>query len=75
MQPMDRETELEHLRKAEAGIAKAHERIEHQEAILATLKEGGHDLTTAMTLLETMRETLTAMQQHRQLILQELDRR
>ena len=66
---MDREIELEHLRQAEAGIAKGRERIKGQEAVVAKLSQGGHDVGTAISVLQTMQQALTAMEQHRRTIL------
>jgi hypothetical protein len=68
---MDRATELTHLRKAEEDISKAHERIERQ---CARLREQGHDVTAANSMLRTMRDTLAVMEAHRQLIEKELSR-
>ena len=71
---MDRATELTHLRKAEEDIVKASERIDRQLDLIARLREGGHDLTTANAVLATMRDTLTVMKEHRELIEKELSR-
>jgi predicted nuclease with TOPRIM domain len=71
---MDRATELTHLRKAEEDISKAHERIERQCALIARLREQGHDVTAANSMLRTMRDTLAVMEAHRQLIEKELSR-
>jgi len=69
---MDRALELEHLRKAEEGIAKARGHIQRQRKLIARLRKHSHDLTTANALLETMHDTLAAMEQHRKLIVKEL---
>jgi hypothetical protein len=69
---MDPATEREHLRKADANIAAARKRIERQGVLVARLQDRDHDATTAKELLQTMRETLAAMEQHRQQILREL---
>jgi hypothetical protein len=69
---MDRQAEEEHLRKANADIAKAHDCVERQRLLVARLQDHGHDTTTAIAVLQTMRETLHAMEQHRQTILKEL---
>jgi len=69
---MDRAVEEEHLRKAETEIAQGRDRIERQTQLIARLAADGHDVTTAQSLLQTMRETLAAMEQHRQLIVSEL---
>jgi hypothetical protein len=69
---MDQRLELSHLSKAEADIAGARERIQRQEALIAHLREHGHDISTAQSLLQTMRDTLILMEEHRALILDEL---
>lgn len=74
MTAVDRATEQEHLRKAEADIAEANDRIARQRALLAHLESDGHDTVMAKDLLQTMCQTLAAMEQHRQLILRELGR-
>jgi hypothetical protein len=69
---MDSKLERGHLRKAESDIAKARDHIEKQIALMERLEADGHDTTTAQALLETMRETLTQMESHRDSILREL---
>lgn len=64
--------ELVHLRKAEVDIANACERIERQRELIARLQEHGHDLTAANSFLQTMRDLLAAMEEHRRLIVSEL---
>jgi hypothetical protein len=71
---MDHAQEQEHLRKADADIAGARERIERQRTLIARMEENGHNVTTAKALLQTMRETLAVMEEHRQTILDELSR-
>jgi hypothetical protein len=71
---MDRAIEEEHLRKAEAGIAQAIDRIERQRQLIERMAADGHDVTTATSMLQTMQETLDVMKQHRQAILKELAR-
>jgi len=69
---MDEQTELAHLRKAEFDIAKARERIARQEELIERLQAQGHDITAAQSVLHTMRDTLGAMEEHREVILQHL---
>jgi hypothetical protein len=71
---MDRAVEEQHLRRAEADIVAARERIERQGALVARLQDHGHDTATARAFLETMHDTLVAMEEHRQTILKELAR-
>jgi urease gamma subunit len=70
---MHRSTELEHLRKADANIAAALERIKRQTSLVAQLMESGQDTATATSVLQTMRNTLAAMQQHRRIIEKEIE--
>jgi hypothetical protein len=69
---MERATELKHLKKAEADIAKGRERIERQIELIERMRQDGHDPGTANALLETMRQTLAVMEEHRLLIMKEL---
>jgi hypothetical protein len=68
---MDQQTELAHLNKAEADIAKARERIKRQEELVDRLNDS-QDSSTARSVLLTMRETLKLMEDHRELILGQL---
>ena len=70
---MHRNTELEHLRKADANIAAALERIKRQTNSVLQLMESGRETETATSVLKTMRDTLAAMQQHRRMIKKEID--
>jgi hypothetical protein len=69
---MNRGMELEHLEKAQIGIAKGRERIERQAQLVDRLGRDGHDQSAAMALLDTMRQTLVVMEEHRLLIVKEL---
>jgi hypothetical protein len=71
---MDRAIEQEHLRKADTDIAEARQRIERQHALVAHMAGNGHDTAMAKELLQTMRETLVAMEEHRDQIIKELSR-
>ena len=71
---MDRATELVHFRKAENDIKEGRGRIERQNELIARLREQGHDLTAANSMLQTLHETLAVMEQHREMILKELAR-
>ena len=70
---MDRNIELEHLRKAAATIAAALRRLERQTSLVAQLKKSGHDAATAASVLQTMHDTLAVMRQHRQMIKKEIE--
>ena len=70
---MHRAIELEHLRKADATIAAALERVERQTSLVAQLTESGLETATAASVLATMHDTLAAMQQHRRIIGKELE--
>jgi hypothetical protein len=69
---MHRDIEFEHLRKADATIAAALERIERQSSLVAQLAQSGHETAIAASLLQTMRDTLEAMEQHRLMIRKEI---
>jgi hypothetical protein len=69
---MDEGMERSHLRKAEADIADARVRIQRQEQLILRLEMDGHNAEIAKSLLETMQETLRAMEQHRGFILGQL---
>lgn len=71
---MDQQTERAHLRKAEADIASAREHIKRQEALLARLEDLDHnkEAEVARSVLQTMRQTLRVMEEHRQIILDQL---
>jgi hypothetical protein len=71
---MEKREELRHLRRADADIAAARSRIERQLELVGRLQEHGHDAETARSVLQTMRETLQLMEDHRELILKELGR-
>jgi hypothetical protein len=70
---MNRALELEHLRKAEQDIANGRERIMRQNQLIEGLERHGHDATTAKALLSTMHASLSVMEEHRVLIMKELD--
>jgi hypothetical protein len=70
---MNRALELVHLRKAEEDLAKGRERVTRQDQLIQDLERHGHDATTAKAVLATMHETLLVMEQHRQLIMKELE--
>jgi len=71
---MDAEQEQAHLARAEAEIADAHARIDHQRTIIAHLEALGQSTVTAKSVLQTMLESLEAMEDHRALIKRELER-
>lgn len=70
--PMDRQIELEHLRKADADIASGRRRIARQSKLIAELADRGHDVTTAKSVLLTMQDAMAIMEEYRRLILREL---
>ncbi|EKS70582.1 MULTISPECIES: hypothetical protein [Caballeronia] len=65
---MDLEAESLALVQADRDINEGKERIERQRKIIEQLRSGGHDTTDAVRLLSTLEDTLTAMMQHRSLI-------
>ena len=62
---LDLATEREHLAKADRDIAEGQERISRQVELIERLRDGGHDLSDAERLLETLQQTLQAWQDHR----------
>jgi|307.fasta_scaffold37631_3 hypothetical protein len=70
---MHRDIEFEHLRRADATIAAALERVERQTSLVAQLRDSGHETATAASVLQTMHDTLAVMQQHRQIIEKEIE--
>jgi hypothetical protein len=70
---MDRDQEQRHLHKADGDIAAAWRRVEEQRDRVARLAADGHDTTAGQALLETMIESVRAMEAHRQTILRELE--
>ena len=69
---MSRETE--HLAESERHIAEFRKRIADQEARIAELRRDGHSTEAAESLLRGFRETLRLGENHRELILREIDR-
>jgi len=69
---MDQRSEESHLHKADADNADARARVRRQEELLARLEKDGHKADAARSLLQTMRETLNVMEEHRRLILDRL---
>ncbi len=70
---MDRALELEHLRKADTDIARARERVVRQVLLIERLDSRGRDISIGQSFLDTMRRTLSVMEEHRLLILRELE--
>jgi len=70
----DPNVEREHLAKAERDIAEGERRITKQTLLIEKLREDGHDVTEAEKLLQTLQETLTEWEAHRDEILRELER-
>ena len=66
--------ERNHLAKAERDIAEGEERITRQMLLIEKMRQDGHDATEAEKMLRTLRETLSAWQEHREEILRELAR-
>ncbi len=67
-------SEQGHLKLADEHIRQAKERIAGQEALIQDLAARGHDTRMAESLLRTFVEALSAMRDHRGLIIDELDR-
>src|SRR5262245_52936872 len=68
---MDRSIIRQHLLQAERHVAQGALHLARQEALIAKLERGGHDLKAARTILATLRETQALHQQGRERLLQE----
>lgn len=62
------------LDKADRDIAAANQRIQDQVRRVVELARDGHDTVQAETLVTVFKETLQAMVEHRQLILEQIER-
>jgi hypothetical protein len=71
---MSRPTELQHLRQADAGIFEARGRVWRQMELVMRFEKHGHDASAAKSVLQTMRDTLRLMEDHRAMIIRELAR-
>jgi hypothetical protein len=72
--PLSQAYERLMLAKADRHIAAARERIHCQEHRVATLERDGHDTAQGRELLEAFKATLQAMVEHRQVILEQIER-
>jgi hypothetical protein len=63
---------LDHLAKGEAAIALGREHIAKQRAMVAQLQADGQDVSEAVDLLNTLLETQSMHEAHRETILSEL---
>jgi hypothetical protein len=68
------EEEEAQLSRADYHIQRAQENIERQKELVQELDKDGHDTSNALRLLATLKDTLVAMQEHRQLIIEEIAR-
>ncbi|SAK88097.1 hypothetical protein AWB76_06280 [Caballeronia temeraria] len=66
--------ELRALSKADADLMDADARIQHQIDLIVELERDGHDTRAAKKLLAVFRETRAAMQGHRDLIAELVER-
>ncbi|WP_277183014.1 hypothetical protein [Caballeronia sp. BR00000012568055] len=66
MNPDDQRSALD---KADHNIELARRRIARQRAVVKQLEALRGDVSTALTLLRTLEDTLTAMESHRVLIM------
>ncbi len=70
---MDRAIILEHLAQAERHVADGKQIIEKQEALIIDLERDGHDITDAIKILMTMRQTQALHEDGRDQIMKELE--
>ena len=68
------DVERAHLVKADRDIAEGGRRVSAQVLLIERLRVGGHSTGDAENLLQTLRQTLQAWQNHRDLILQAIAR-
>jgi len=61
-----------HLDQAEDDLAQAHQRVAQQRLAIEKLRQDGHDTKTAEHLLRTLEDSARAMEQHRNVLLEEL---
>jgi hypothetical protein len=64
--------EKKQLTKAEIDIEQGWTRYQNQQALVAALKDGGHDISEAERLVELLGQTLQQWECHRDLILQRI---
>ena len=69
---MDEREARNDLDKAEADIANAQKRVQHQRGLIEKLARDGHDTAAAEDLLRILLVSLDAMETHRRTILTEL---
>jgi DNA-binding protein YbaB len=62
------------LAQADRHIAEGNGRIARQAEVVRELNRHGHDTTQAQSLLQAMKDAVTAMDTHRQQIVRELTR-
>jgi hydroxypyruvate isomerase len=60
--------------QADRHIAEGNGRIARQAEVVRELNRHGHDTTQAQSLLQAMKDAVTAMDTHRQQIVRELTR-
>jgi hypothetical protein len=72
--PAERQMAERHLVEADEHVARARQRIRHQARVARTLGRDGHAgaEADANRLLQTLRDSLRVMLDHRDLILREL---
>ena len=66
---MDEFREREHLAQADRHIAGAKAHIARQKETIDELERDGHETKVAMLMLDALKHTLCAVEQHRELIL------
>jgi len=71
---MNRQNELQHLWRADAGITEARDRVLRQMELINRLEARGHDVSAAKSVLLTMRDSVRLMEDHRAMIIRELAR-
>ena len=64
--------ERDSLAKADRDLSEGEERITRQIALVERLRQDGHSVTEAQSLLDTLQQTLQIWREHRALIVQRI---
>jgi hypothetical protein len=71
---LDLATEKEHLAKADSDIAEGERRIARQADLIEEMRGNGQGMAEAEHFLDTLRQTLQAWRDHRDIILSTIAR-
>jgi hypothetical protein len=71
--PLDRNLELQRLAVADRHLSEAERAVSRQVMEIERLREGGHNTALALQTLQSFQHTLTAMQEHRNIIIRAIE--